>query len=165
MNCACSPTTSTRTRSPVPPLWPWPFSSASEPVASSRGWPCLSAAWRDFHGEAGAGSRSAAAGDWVRRSVAAWRTELANLLAARGDHRPALDHLQHAIDTGTMASTGSRWHSLICRPGTTLRRKQHYVGQRGRKSTATQHCISRSARCLHARDDGKKHSRPMSRQS
>ncbi len=33
----------------------------------------------------------------LRPNKASWRTELANLLAARGDHRPAIEHLQRAI--------------------------------------------------------------------
>ena len=34
----------------------------------------------------------------LRPSCAAWRTQLADLLAARGEHRPALDHLEQAIE-------------------------------------------------------------------
>lgn len=47
---------------------------------------------------------------YLKPSVAGWRTELANLLAARGDHRPALDHLQRAIDTEPQK--GTHWLAL-----------------------------------------------------
>ena len=46
----------------------------------------------------------------LRPDQAAWRTELADLLAARGEHRPALDHLQHAIEAQPLVAR--HWLSL-----------------------------------------------------
>ena len=46
----------------------------------------------------------------LKPSKAAWRTQLADLLAARGDHRPALDQLAQAIEAEP--GNGEHWLAL-----------------------------------------------------